>query len=371
MKRRIKLWIFTLLILGMFSAKGNCLTPDDRYHSYSEISNDFSELANNNSDLASIVNLGNSFEGRKIFALKITKGDEEKPKILFTGGVHAREWLGVETTRLIAKYILADYDKDSEVKKLLDNAEVWIVPAANPDGFEYDRSTGSAPGWRKNRRPVDVNNDGSIDGIGVDLNRNFDFHWDPPLTASTNPSSDIFRGPSAASEPEVKILQALLDQGFSAFIDFHSFSQLIIYPWGYSSSAAPDVGDFENMGQEMNQKIFGVNNKSYTVGQIPHVLYPVSGDNVDYAYGKLKTYAFCIELPPAGGGGAGGFHPPANFIIPTAKENYEAVKYLVASMIKEPKNPKESPQPKKPGNPNEPEIINIIIKPEGSENTKE
>ncbi|MFN7170674.1 MAG: M14 family zinc carboxypeptidase, partial [Candidatus Omnitrophota bacterium] len=187
----------------------------------------------------------------------------------------------------------------------------------------------------------------------VDLNRNFDFQWDPPKSASTNPASDIYRGPSPGSEPEVKIIQDLISQGFSAFIDFHSFSQIIIYPWGYTSSPAPDTSIFSAITKEMSKRIAEVNHRNYRTGQIPHLLYPVSGDSLDYAYGKFKTYAFCIELPPSMG--AFSFYPPASYIVPTAQENFEAVKYLMEWLS--PTSPKPTSSPKGI------EVIEIILRP--------
>ncbi|MCM8798465.1 MAG: M14 family metallocarboxypeptidase, partial [Candidatus Omnitrophica bacterium] len=325
--------LFFVCIFFFLEREGLAWNADGRYHSYAEVLSDFEELAKTYPDLAESVNLGSSFEGRKIFALRITKVKEGKAKILLSGGIHAREWLGVETARLLAKYILEDYPQDKKVKDYLEQSEVWIVPIVNPDGFEYDRNTQAL--WRKNRRPIENS------GIGVDLNRNFDFHWDPPQSASTNPASDTYRGPSPASETEVKIIQDLISQGFNAFIDFHSYSQIIVYPWGHTSSPAPDASTFNKIAQEMSQRMREVNNKNYRSGQIPHLLYPVSGDSIDYAYGKFKTYAFCIELPPPLG--AFSFYPPSDYILPTAEENLVAVKYLM-EYLTSPSPPSPSPE---------------------------
>jgi predicted deacylase len=306
----------TLLPLSSFS-----LTPDNRYHYYDEIKQDFQELANTYSDMAEFSTIGKTYEGRDIFALKITKGNGVKPKVLFQGGIHAREWLSPETMRLTAKSLLEDYSKDGYVKYLVDNAEIWIVPIVNPDGYEYDRKTSAM--WRKNRRPVDANNDGTIDAIGVDLNRNYDYAWDPPLTASTNPNSEVYRGPNPASESEIQTMQKLLSQNFRTFVDYHSFGEMLMYPWGCKSSPSANDKTFRKIGNKMAEKIRSVNGRSYRVGAIHSNPYPVSGSSDDYAYGKYKINAYGIELP------GGGFHPPSSYIIPVFKENYEAIKCLI------------------------------------------
>lgn len=343
--------LFSFFIFFFLNQKGLAWNLDGRYHSYSEILSDFEELAKTYPDLAELINLGNSFEGRKIFALRISKVNEGKSKILLTGGVHAREWLGVEVVRLLAKYIIEEYPQDKRVKDYLEESEIWVVPIVNPDGFEYDRNTQAL--WRKNRRPIENS------GIGVDLNRNFDLHWDPPKSASTNPASDTYRGPAPASEAEVRIIQNLISQGFNAFIDFHSYSQVIIYPWGNTSSPAQDAPTFDKIAQEMSQRIAEVNNKNYRTGQISHLLYPVSGDSVDYAYGKFKTYAFCIELPPPIGFFS--FYPPSNYILPTAEENLVAVKYLMEQLSSAPQ-PSPSPKRETPS-PEGIKVIDTILQP--------
>src|SRR6185369_15076166 len=238
------------------------------YHSYEQAQNEFKALAAAHPDLAAYVKLGQSYEGRDIFALKITRDaaadNSDKPDVLITGCHHAREWISVESPVYIANKLINSYSTDDSIKYLVDHLQVWIVPIVNPDGLQYTQNTsdGSDPAklWRKNRHPISIANCAS--SVGVDLNRNYDYQWrnrgDSPcedycspdrtcinddLGASDDPRSEIYRGRDAGSEPEVKAVKSLVnDPGrhFRAQIDYHNYSQLILYPWGYAPWSTDD-----------------------------------------------------------------------------------------------------------------------------------
>ncbi|HKP85515.1 MAG TPA: M14 family zinc carboxypeptidase, partial [Blastocatellia bacterium] len=152
---------------------------NDRYHSYQQAADEFKALADSHSNIARYVKIGSSYEGRDIFALKIAKNasvdDSSKPDVLITGCHHAREWISVESPIYFAKQLINNYATDTSVKYLVDRLQIWIVPIVNPDGLVFSQAATGGAGtggdrlWRKNRRPISINN--CVSGVGVDLNR--------------------------------------------------------------------------------------------------------------------------------------------------------------------------------------------------------
>ncbi len=140
------------------------------------------------------------------------KGADNKPALFFTGTIHAREWVGHELAIEFTTYILENLDTDPTLQKYLENATIYMVPCANPDGYEYSRNHFSF--WRKNRR---VNADGSY---GVDLNRNFPIGY----VKSTLTTSNVYGGPEPFSEPETRALRDFVEahENISIALDYHS-----------------------------------------------------------------------------------------------------------------------------------------------------
>jgi hypothetical protein len=225
---------------------------DGAFHTYEEVETELRDLASRYPSIAKLISLGPTYEGREIWALKVSRDvdsdDPVKPDVLFTGCHHAAEWISVEPPVAFAHLLTEHYASDSTVRALVDHAENWLVPIVNPDGLAYSQSgtshaTDSAYFWRKNRRPIHVAGCGS--GIGVDLNRNYPFMfrvpadhpcpaYDDDVGGADDPGNlDYYRGPEAASELEVQHLIALTgDPGrnFVARVDFHSAGQLVLYP---------------------------------------------------------------------------------------------------------------------------------------------
>lgn len=301
------------------AASGNrAASLEGAFHSYDETMAEFKSLAGARPNLAQFVEIGRSHEGRVIFALKISKdvsvNDPRKPEVLITGAHHAREWISVETPIYFAKQFLNNYDTDDSVRHMVDSLQIWIVPIVNPDGLVFSQNapnsaTDGVRLWRKNRRPV--SNDCGSD-TGVDLNRNYDFQWrlesDAPCEtrdddgASDSVKSEVYRGPKAASEPEVQALTSLTDdpnRRFRVQLDYHNFSQLILYPWGYQEGIAPDSSVLSDLAQRMSDRIFAHQSHRYTPQQAID-LYKTTGTSTDYAYGVNRVAApFVIEMRPS------------------------------------------------------------------------
>jgi carboxypeptidase T len=295
------------------------------YHTYLELEADLEALARAHPDIAQLSTLGLTLESRKIFALKISDNaaqDEDEAEILFLGCHHAREWISVEVPFLLASYLLENYPGDPRVRRAVDRSEIWIVPLVNPDGLEY--SIRYYRYWRKNRR---LNPDGSF---GVDLNRNYGYGWGYDDSGSSPvPSSDIYRGSAPFSEPETRAVRDLFEQRqFRALISYHSFSQVILYPWGYINVPTDRDALHMSLASAMSSLIEAVNGRFYSFGESSTSLYLTNGDMTDWAFGVAAIPAYTIELPPIDEL-AGGFFNAEKDIQPIFKENLPAALYLI------------------------------------------
>jgi murein tripeptide amidase MpaA len=295
--------------------------PEGLYHSYGEIEYELQQLALAYPAIAKVYDIGDSWEMRDIWAIKISDNvaqEEDEPEILFIGCHHAREWISVEVPFYLAKYLVENYDTDPLIRSYVDNGEIWIVPMLNPDGHQYSIDVDRL--WRKNRR----NNGGG--SYGVDLNRNYSYMWGGP-GSSSDPWSDIYRGPAPFSEPETRAIRDLaLSHEFRAIMTYHSYGQLILYPWGYTYNPPPDEELLSNLSHEMANLIYEVHGEVYTPMQSSS-LYETSGTTDDWAYGELGAFGFTIELRPIGFPYF--FILPEDEIMPTWEENKPAALYLI------------------------------------------
>lgn len=367
---RRALVLMTLILFGLTSNQFAQTQPSPVYHAYDftgttniagfgvwefrSLKDDLFALAQQYPAIVQVVSLGQGHEGREIWAIKLSDGvsteDPIEPETLFIGGQHAREWIGVEVPFLIAQYLAQNYETNERVKRLIDNLEIWIVPMVNPDGHEYTRSDPCpmAPQfpcrlWRKNRR--DLGN-----GVfGVDLNRNWGYQWDSRAGGSRDPRSLTYRGPEPFSEPEIRAIRDLvLDprRRFKAFIDYHSFSQIIGWSWGYTFDPPiplsedmrfdppSDSVEYARIGETMSQLILSTYGQTYRACQISlECPYPAAGVSNDWFYSETGGLSFVIELRPATG--EPGFVLPADQILPTFEENLPAAIYLLEQALAE------------------------------------
>lgn len=257
--------------------------------------------------LTDVFTVGESLEGRTVRGIRIGDDAPNKASLLLTGTMHAREWLSPMTVSCIADRLVTGYGQDDEITDLLEVADIYMIPVLNPDG--YVRSWQGERYWRKNTR----------NGSGVDLNRNWGYEWGGQ-GASTDPSAEDYRGSAAFSEPETQILRDFIDaqDHFVAHIDFHSYAELIIYPWGYGFDAAPDEALLQNLAGGMGSAISGVHGHSYQPIQGAD-FYPASGAIDDWAYGSAGLMSFTIELRGQD------FVVSPSEIQPTCDENFAAV----------------------------------------------
>ncbi|MCC6754361.1 MAG: immune inhibitor A [Saprospiraceae bacterium] len=236
-----------------------------------------------------------TFEGRRIYYVKISDNptlDESEPEVLFTALHHAREPAGMAQMLFFMWHLLENYQRDPQVRALVDNRELFFIPCVNPDGYAYNEETNPSGGgfWRKNRNP-------NPDDVGTDLNRNYGYGWaynnDGSSPAGT---SDVFRGTGAFSEVETQAVKYFCEQrDLSIALNYHSFGNLLILPWGYLNQATEDSLLYYRMAYDMTRY------NQFTVGTSNQTLnYSVNGVSDDWMYGerisKGKIFAFTPEV---------------------------------------------------------------------------
>lgn len=273
------------------------------------------DLAIRHPNHVSLIEIGESYEGRKILGLKISfsKGN---PGVFVEGGIHAREWISPAFVTYLANELLTS--KNESVREMAENYDWYLVPNTNPDGYVYTHERDRF--WRKTRKPY-----GNC--IGADPNRNWDFHWNEQGT-SQSPCSNIYAGPEPFSEKETRTYAEYLlslTGKVQVFIAFHSFSQLILFPYGHTSDHAPNHDDLLGIGSKAAQALQQRYGTQYLVGSIHDTIYAASGSSVDYAFGVLNiSVAFTYELrPPVSA--SNGFELPVQQILPTCEETLDSL----------------------------------------------
>ncbi|KAL7460654.1 hypothetical protein ACHAXS_001098, partial [Conticribra weissflogii] len=275
-------------------------------------------------NLITVSNIGSSYEGRPIYAMKITSnkrsssnnnnnnGNSSKGKFLVSGGVHPREYAPPQLVFEFAIHLLSNYNDDADITWIVDHTEIHIVTHVNPDGRIIAEGVRSAY-WRKNVNPGNDRDGCSADEIGVDINRNFDFVWGDTSGASDDPCDDSYMGSDAASESETKVLEdyaktifptgqrksdpedmmdVALGEGISdIYMDVHSYGGYTYYPWGHVDKQSVDNEALEALGR----KISSFNGHDLWAPGHDFV-YPVSGDTSDYMYGVLGVASYGLEI---------------------------------------------------------------------------
>lgn len=297
-----------------YGSMGGFYTLEEVNLKLDEMYNDFPNL------VSAKESIGMSYEGRDIYFIRISDNpnvDEDEPEVLYTALHHAREPEGMMQLIYFMFYLLENYGTDAEVTYLVDNRELYFIPVVNPDGYAYNESTNPNGGgfWRKNRR---VNDDGSI---GVDLNRNYGpfEYWDAPNGgSSTNGDDNTYRGESPFSEPETEAIRIFLyEHEISNCLNYHTYGNLLIYPYGALEVETPDSLIYRGLAVDMTQ----FNNYTYGTDQ-QTVGYSTRGNSDDYMYdGETDLKGKIITMTPELGGPGDGFWPPQNRIIPLAEEN--------------------------------------------------
>ncbi|MFL6235120.1 MAG: M14 family zinc carboxypeptidase [Thermoanaerobaculia bacterium] len=305
---------------------------DSAYHDYNEMVTELQQAAFDHPGIFSLFSLGTTYEGRTIWAGKISDNvgvDEGEPEVLLTHHQHAREHLTVEQGLYTLHMLLDGYGVDPRITQDVDSREIWMIFDMNPDGGEYDIATGTYANWRKNRQP----NAGSS-FIGTDLNRNWAYNWGCCGGSSTDPSSTTYRGPAAFSAPETQVVRDFVDsrvvggvQQIKANIDFHTFDELVLWPYSYTLTDVPAdmTQDDHDAMAALGQAMAATN--GYTPEQASD-LYIFDGSINDWLYGVHRIFSYTFEMYPISTDQAG-FYPPDEVIPAQTARNREAILYLI------------------------------------------
>ena len=261
--------------------------------------------------LASMVNVGTTLQGRTIWGIRITNAaTTNKPGVLYFGCEHAREWITTTVPTYFANYLLSGYGSDPALTDLVDHVELYLVPVFNVDGYEYSLTTDRY--WRKNRRN---NGNGTF---GVDLNRNWGVGWGGPGSGAAT-HSETYRGTAPFSEPETQVLRDffIAHGNIRAQLDIHSYSQLVLWPFGHTSTLPPDQATYDEIGTAIQSLITSVHGTPFTPGPMYSTIYPASGVSIDWTYSERGILSFSFELRDTG---FYGFTLPADQILPSNEE---------------------------------------------------
>lgn len=307
------------------------------YRTVEETYADMQALAQRRPDLVRVVDFGDSLlkaqgsGGYDLNAVVIENPAVPGPKAPFVliGAIHAREYTTAELALRFAEALIDGYGVDPDVTWLVDTRSIHIAPHTNPDGRKRAEAGQT---WRRNVRPNTCTSNPA--NSGVDLNRNSTFLWGLPGGSSTSGCSDTYRGAQAGSEPEVQAVEAYLAHVFpdqrgpaltdpapsdatGVFISLHSYSRLVLFPWGAQNTAAPNREALQTLGRK-----FGYYNR-YRVCQAPACLYAASGVTDDEAYGEYGVASYTFEL------GDSFFEPCSAFEGTILPQNLEALRYAL------------------------------------------
>uniref|UniRef100_A0A8C8SP77 Carboxypeptidase A2 n=1 Tax=Pelusios castaneus TaxID=367368 RepID=A0A8C8SP77_9SAUR len=286
------------------------------YHSLEDIYTALDSLAAAYPSLVSKQKIGETYEKRPMYILKFSTGGTNRPAIWLDAGIHSREWVTQATALWTAKKIASEYGNDPSITSLLNTMDIFLLVVTNPDGYAFTHTNNRM--WRKTRSKIS----GSL-CIGVDPNRNWDAGFGGP-GASNNPCSDSYHGPRANSEVEVQsVVDFIKSHGkIKAFLTLHSYSQLLMFPFGYKCTNPADYNELNTVGNDAASALASLYGTKYTVGPICATIYQASGGSIDWSYDYGIKYSFAFELRDTG---RYGFLLPASQIIPTAEETWRGL----------------------------------------------
>jgi len=298
----------------------------DEYHTYADLDAWYQNFAAANPTFLTYQTIGQTYQGNPIKVLVIaTGGSANKANVYMQAQIHAREWISGATANYIINQLVTDFLAGSpDVVGLLNRVNIHFVPILNIDGYLFTWSTDRM--WRKNRIPS------SAQCFGTDINRNYNDHWGEG-GSSTNPCSDTYMGPSVSSELETQATQNYFRgiKNVTVGFDWHSYSQLMLRPYGWTTADSPDETVLKAQGDAYVASIAATSGMVYT-SQKSIQLYVTTGTASDWFYGNDATTnnggfwraaGYTVELRPINN--PPGFLLPPAQIVPTGNENYRAL----------------------------------------------
>lgn len=289
--------------LRSFAEQGH----EGAYHSVAESEKELADWAARYPDLCHLESIGTTFEKRPIWALRITRGPlEGKPRILVMGVTHAREWISAEVPHALIRSLLEGDGDEDRISRLVETTVVWVVPVLNPDGLHHSQTRFEM--WRKNRSKREKC------GIGVDINRNFSVGWGKGASAKVN--SELYKGTAPDTEEENIAIQALIErETIQVCLGFHSYGDVILYPYGHRKKKHPRLDVYVKHAQAMAE-LTGYSHEPASS------MYIAGGANDDTFDEKYGCWSWTVELGQQ-------FVPPEAEIAPICEKNVAAGLYLI------------------------------------------
>jgi carboxypeptidase T len=262
-------------------------------------------------------------------------GATDKPKLFVNSAIHAREYTTAPLALEFARWLVNGYGVNADATWILDHHEIHLMLHSNPDGRKRAEAGLS---WRKN-----ANNNfcANSNTRGIDLNRNFSATWNSTggVGSSGSACSLTYRGPTAGSEPETQAIESYTrslwpDRRGSGpndgaptdtsgiHLDIHSYSQLVLWPWGETAAIAPNGPAMQTMGRRL--AFFNGYTPQQSIG-----LYPTDGTTDSVSYAELGVASFTIEL------GTSFFESCASYEAVTKPTNLPALIYA-AKVVRTP-----------------------------------
>lgn len=297
-----------------------------KYHNWDKIVAWMEKMLDKHPKMISRIKIGTTVEGNPLYVLKVGNKHEGKRAVFMDCGIHAREWISPAFCQWFVYQAAKSYGKNKIMTKLLDRMNFYVLPVFNVDGYIWSWTRERM--WRKNR-----SKNQNSECIGTDLNRNFDASWNA-FPDNSDPCRPDYRGSAAESEKETKAVTDFIrknQKSIKAYITFHSYSQMLLYPYGYTSelpSNHEELDKVAKIGAEALATRYGTN---YIYGPIASTIYPTSGSSLDWAYDLGIKHTFGFELRDRG---RFGFLLPESRIKSTCKETMLAVKFIAKYVLK-------------------------------------
>ncbi len=302
------------------------------YRTIDELYADLEQVAADHPDITQLIDIGDSYEGRDIWVIRITNRAvaATKPVLFLMANIHGRELITNEAAMVFIDYLTDNYGGDADATWLVDHHEIHVLVSANPDGHVKNEAGWPWAYWRKNANPE---NGCAYSTYGVDLNRNHSFRWGCCGGSSGSSCAETYRGPSAGSEVETQVVQDYVRDLFpdqrgpedsdaapadatGVLITLHSYGDLVLWPWGWTSTPSPNHSGLQALGRKL------ATYNGYDPDQA-YGLYPTDGTTDDWSYGELGIASYTFEI----GSGSDGFYPSCSRYDELIQPNIPAFLY--------------------------------------------
>uniref|UniRef100_A0AC35U7R5 Peptidase_M14 domain-containing protein n=1 Tax=Rhabditophanes sp. KR3021 TaxID=114890 RepID=A0AC35U7R5_9BILA len=300
------------------------------YNSYDKISQYLHDIEKAFPTIAKVINFGKTYENKNLYGIKLGVSSLVKPAIFLDAGTHAREWIAPASAIYVINQLVTQFNVNNEITSALRNYDWYILPVANPDGYQYSMDKDRL--WRKTRS---MNVTVSKWCVGADANRNWGYRWGE-AGANRSPCSNIYLGNAPFSEIETHNVKEYVIwniDDLKIYLSLHSYGQVFLTPWGYTNEHTSNYHDQQNAAKEAVNAIYNATKAVYTYGTISEIMYEASGTSIDFMQSRGVPYTYGVELRPENEKEYG-FNIPATYILPTGSEVLAAALKLCSYALK-------------------------------------